>query len=77
MFYLIRVVFEVAAWVRCLSHGSVTNVDLSSMAVPKELVNGCVRLSRGIDNVEEELDGFITALDLIVSRLKELVSLTV
>ena len=39
-------------------------------------MHGAVRLSLGMDNVEEECDGFSAALELIVSRLKELVSLT-
>jgi len=69
--------FAVASGAACSSHGSGSSVTLKAMAVPEELVHGAVRLSLGIDNVEEECDGFSAALELIVSRLKELVSLTV
>ena len=69
--------FAVASGAACSSHGSSSSVTLKAMAVPEELVHGAVRLSLGMDNVEEECDGFSAALELIVSRLKELVSLTV
>lgn len=69
--------FSVASGSACSSHGSDSSETLKAMGVSEELAHGAVRLSLGLDNTMEECEMFNASLKVIVSKLKDLVLLTV
>lgn len=63
--------FAVASGSACSSNSGEPSHVLLAMGVPEDLARGAVRVSFGIHNTAQEIDGFLAALQQEVARLKQ------
>jgi cysteine desulfurase len=69
--------FACASGAACSSTSTEPSATLLAMGVPVELARGAVRVSLGVANNAEQIDGFLRALGAIVSRLRRLAAIAV
>jgi len=72
-----KVGYAVAAGAACSSASTEPSATLLAMGVAPELARGAVRLSLGIQNTMEQVNGFLDAITRTVSRLKGLTAMAV
>jgi cysteine desulfurase len=68
--------YAVAAGAACSSASTEPSATLIAMAVEPVLARGAVRLSLGVQNTAQEIDGFIGAVQSLATRLRGLTAMT-
>jgi cysteine desulfurase len=69
--------YAVAAGAACSSASTEPSATLIAMGVEPEFARGAVRLSLGVENTAEEVDGFLRATQALVKRLRGMTAMTV
>lgn len=69
--------FAVAPGAACSSANPEPSATLLAMGVEPELARGAVRFSVGAGNTQQEVDEFLRALKIVLSRLKSLTAMAV
>jgi cysteine desulfurase len=69
--------FAVASGAACSSMKQGTSEVLSAMHVPSEIAQGAVRVSLGRSNTGDDINGFLSALKALSTRLQRLTAMTV
>jgi len=69
--------FAVAAGAACSSTSTEPSATLLGMGIAPEIARGAVRLSTGVGNTADEVDGFLTALSAVADSLRRLTAIAV
>jgi cysteine desulfurase len=69
--------YAVAAGAACSSASTEPSATLIAMGVDPELARGAVRLSLGVQNTLDEVEGFVRTVQSLVKRLKGLTAMAV
>lgn len=69
--------FAVASGAACSSTSTEPSATLLAMGVAPEVARGAVRLSLGKANTPADIDAFVSALEKVVARLKQLTAIAV
>lgn len=75
--HLDRVGYAVASGAACSSANPEPSHVLRAMGIAPELARGAVRVSLGAANTEEQIDGFLNALQTTVAKLLQLTAMAV
>jgi len=67
--------FGVAAGAACSSTSTEPSATLLAMGVAPEIARGAVRFSLGADNTAQQIDAFLSALKVLIKRLRGLTAL--
>jgi len=72
-----RAGYAVASGAACSSANPEPSHVLKAMGVPSELARGAVRISLGLTNTEEQIEGLLVALQTTVAKLRRLTAVAV
>ena len=69
--------YAVAAGAACSSASTEPSATLIAMGVEPELARGAVRLSLGVDNTPDDIEGFLRAVQGLVKKLRGMTAMAV
>ena len=67
--------FAVASGSACSSNSNEPSHVLLAMGIDKELAQGAIRVSMGVETTLEQVKSFITSLKMEIERLKQLAAM--